>query len=156
MPVVTSHPLDDWFIDKIIIDRKKIAMIVHAKTIFCFLIPYADAGGAKNIPEYFKKTLKDLFQGNALPELALEVDKLFSEPTFFTKTADKKILGHMNDFKFHTEPYADEPLPVNWHDTAERINNMPTKGGSEDWMFPVERFNQLLGINLPKRSLRFS
>lgn len=151
MPAVTSHPLDDWFIDRIIVDRKKIAMIVHAKTIFCFLIPYAEVGGAKNIPEYFKARLKELFQRDALPELVLEVDKLFSESTSFTKTVDKKVLGHMNDFKFHAEPYADEPLPVNWYDTAERINNMPTKGGSKDWMFPVERFNQLLGINLSKK-----
>lgn len=153
MPVVTSHSLDDWFIDRIIVDRKKIAIIVHATTIFCFLIPYADAGGAKNIPEYFKETLKELFQRNALPELALEIDKLFAEPISFTKTVDKKVLGHMNDFKYHAEPYADEPLPVNWHHTAERINNMPTKGGPHDWIFPVERINQLLGINFPKRRL---
>ena len=36
-PIATEHPLDDWFIDRMIVDRKKIAIITHAKTAFTFL-----------------------------------------------------------------------------------------------------------------------
>lgn len=155
-PVVTPHPLDDWFIDRMIVDRKKIAMITHAKSIFTFFIPYADAGSAKEMITYFGFQLKKLFQRNSLPALIVELDKLFAEETTFVKTVDRKILGHMNDFKRCAEPYPDDPLPVDWHDTAERINNMPTKDGKHDWLYPVERFNKLLDINLPKRKSRFS
>jgi hypothetical protein len=150
-PVITTHPLDDWFIDRMIVHRKKIAMFTHAKSTLTFFIPYADAGGAKGLIAYFTNQLKNLFQRHSLPELALEVEKLFASEPAFTKTIDRKILGHMNDFRRCAEPYPDDPLPVDWHDTAERINNMPTKGGEQDWLYPVERFNALLHINLPKR-----
>lgn len=155
-PIITAHTLDDWFIDRIIVDRKKIAMITHAKSTFTFFIPYADAGSAKGMIAYFKNQLKKLFQQNSLPALALEVEKLFAEELTFTKTVDKKILGHMNDFKRCAEPYPGAPYPVDWNDTAERINNMPTKGGEQDWLYPVERFNNLLGIKLPKREYNYS
>lgn len=150
-PAATKNPLDDWFIDRLIVDRKKVAMITHGKSTFTFFIPYADASGAKGIIDYFKDQLKKLFQANSLPTLALEVDKLFVEELIYTKTIDRKILGHMNDFRRCAKPYSGDPLPMDWQDTAERINNMPTKGGEQDWLYPVERFNQLLGINLPKR-----
>jgi hypothetical protein len=149
-PVVTAHPLDDWFIDRMIVNRKKIAMITHGKSTFTFFIPYADAGGAKEIVAYFINQLKDLFQRNSLPALALDVDKLFAENPIFT------ILGHMNDFKRCATPYSDDPYPVDWQDTAERTNNMPIKGGSTDWLYPVERLNELLAIDLPKRKSGFS
>lgn len=150
-PAATMRSLDDWFIDRMIVDRKKIAMITHAKSTFTFFIPYADAGGAKGVINYFKIQIKEMFQRNALPTLSLDVDNLFSEELVFTKTVDRKILGHMNDFKRCAEPYPDDPRPINWHDIAERINNMPTKGDPQDWLYPIERFNVLLGIHLPRR-----
>jgi hypothetical protein len=155
-PVVTAHSLDDWFIDRMIVDRKKIAMITHAKSTFTFFIPYNEASGAKNITAYFKNQLKELFQSNLLPALALEVNKLFADEHTFAKTADRKILGHMNNFKRCAEPYPGDPWPVDWKDTAERINNMPTKGDVSDWLYPIERFNKLLEVNLPKRKEKFS
>lgn len=150
-PATTVHPLDDWFIDRMIVDRKKIAMITHAKSTFTFFIPYADAGGAKEITSYFKNQLKALFQRNSLPALALEIDNLFAEAPIFTKTVDRKVLGHMNDFKRCSEPYPGDPYPVDWFDAAEHINNMPTRGGVSDWLYPIERFNKLLSIDLPKK-----
>lgn len=153
-PIVTSHPLDDWFIDRMIVDRKKIAMITHAKSTFTFFIPYADAGGAKGIIDYLKIQLKTLFQRNSLTTLALEVENLFSEELMFAKTVDRKILGHMNDFKRCAEPYPDDPRPLDWNEIQERINNMPTKGNKQDWLYPIERFNALLSIHLPKRRAR--
>lgn len=151
-PSIPVHPLDDWFIDRMIVDRKKIAVITHAKSTFTFFIPYADAGGATGIISYFKNQLIQLFLNNSLPALALEIDKLFAEEPTFTKTVDRKILGHMNDFKRCATPYKGNQLPVDWHDTAESINNMPTRGiHQDDWLYPIERFNILLNINLPKR-----
>lgn len=111
-PAATKNQLDDWFIDRLIVDRKKVAMITHAKSTFTFFIPYADAGGAKGMIDYFKCQLKELFQANSLPALALEVDKLFVDELTYTKTVDRKILGHMNDFRRCAEPYPGDPLPV--------------------------------------------
>lgn len=131
-------------------------MITHAKSAFTFFIPYADAGSAKGIIVYFKNQLKELFQENSLPALAWEVEKLFAEEPTFTKTVDRKILGHMNDFRRCAQPYPGDTYPIDWHDIAERINNMPINAGSRDSSYPIEHFNTLLGINLPKRKYNYS
>lgn len=150
-PTTTMHPLDDWFVDRMIVDRKKIAMITHGKSAFTFFIPYAEAGGAKEMFIYFKNQLKKLFQHNSLPALALEVDKLFTEEFCFTKTINRKILGHMNDFRRCSQPLPGDPPTINWQDVAEQINNMPILAGSPNSSYAIEAFNTLLGINLPKR-----
>lgn len=155
-PVITTHPLDDWFIDRMIVDRKKIAVITHAKSTFTFFIPYADAGSAKGMIAYFENQLKELFLQNSLPALVLEVEKLFAEESTFTKTVDRKILGHMNDFRRCAQPYPGDTYPIDWHDLAERINNMPINAGSRDSSYPIEHFNALLSINLPKRKYNYS
>ena len=86
---------------------------------------------------------------------ALEVEKFFAEEPTFTKTVNRKILGHMNDFRRCGQPYPADTYPVDWHDIAERINNMPINAGSRDSSYPIEHFNALLGINLPKRKYNY-
>lgn len=149
-PSSTSNPLDDWFIDRIIANRKKIAIITHAKTTFTFFIPYNEAGGAKNIINCFKLKLKNMFRNNSLFALALAVENLFAEELTFTKTVDKKILGNMNDFKFIGAPHPDD-IKKDWDETAERINNMPVDVTSRACSYPIDRLNELLKINLPRR-----
>ena len=61
----------------------------------------------------------------------------------------------MNDFRRCSEPYPGDPYPIDWLDKAERINNMPINDGSRNSSFPIDRFNELLGINLPKRNTRY-
>ena len=73
-PTSTIHPLDDWFIDRLIINRKKIAIITHGKSTFTFFIPYAEAGGAKQMTYYFKDQLKKLFLTDSLPLLAERIN----------------------------------------------------------------------------------
>jgi hypothetical protein len=147
-PINVSHPLDDWFIDCMYVHRRKVAIITHARTKFTFFIPYAEAGGAKMIPSYFISQLKELFNRNLLPSIAEEIEKLFNQEFMFTRTIDKKILGHMNDFKRCAEPLPDELYPINWQETAFRINNMPINASSKNCSFLLMQFKNLLGINL--------
>lgn len=149
-PASTIHPLDDWFIDCLIVNRKKITIITHGKSTFTFFIPYADAGGAKNMIYYFEDQLKKLFLTNSLPLLALEVDKLFTDDPTYTKTADRRILAHMKDFKRCAELDSDDPFPVDWKEITEQINNRVINIHARNSSLPIENFNALLNINLPK------
>lgn len=151
IPNNISHPLDDWLIDRMIADRKKIAVIIHVKTLFTFFIPYADAGGAKKIIPYFKEQLKMLFEKHNLLSLSLEVETLFTKNLSFTKTVDKKLLGYLNDFKRCSEPYPAEPLPIDWEKVAENINDIPVTYGTFGSSYPLNNFNALLSVNLPKK-----
>jgi hypothetical protein len=152
-PMNTIHPLDDWLIDRMYVQRKKVAIIIHVKTTFTFFIPYVDARGAKFIPSHFKAQLAKFFYKHSLPDFAEKVTELFSHEPIFTKTVDRKILGHLNDFKYCASYAPGDPSPVDWQKSAEDINNMPVNAGTRKWGFPIEYFNELLGINLPKRKL---
>ena len=50
-PDACNQPYDNWFIDVIRAHRKKIAMIRHAHSLLTFLIPYAEVGDTKAIPD---------------------------------------------------------------------------------------------------------
>lgn len=148
---VKSHPLDDWFIDYFHAPRKKIAMIVHGKTLFTFFISYEEAGGAKKISEKFHQILNDFFESHGILHLKNDVDALFSEGLTFTKTSDRTILGHMNDFVRCSQPYPHETSPFDCINQAININNMPVRVTQRNAIFPIDEFNALLGIHIPRR-----
>jgi hypothetical protein len=150
-PENKTHPLDDWFIDYLYAPRKKVAIITHAKTAFTFFISYEEAGGARFIPDHFKKKLIAFFNRHSLPQLATEVDALFSEGITYTKTVDRRVLGHINDFVRCAQAMIDNKAPFDCEFHANDINNMPTNAGSKNASYPIERFNELLGIEIPKR-----
>lgn len=98
-PPVTTHPLDDWLIDVIRIQRKKVAMVTHVQSIFTFLIPYGEVGGALAIPGAIGALLQHFLYEHDMAKWIPAVEKSFSEEAHFYKTINKKVLGHMNDFK---------------------------------------------------------
>ncbi len=98
-PLTVVSPLDDWFIDVMRVNRKKIAMVTHAQSTFTLLIPYTKVGGAIAIPSNIGILLKEFLCKHNLSKWVGHLNKLFSEPIRFCKTGDRKILGHMNDFK---------------------------------------------------------
>ena len=150
-PSEKQNSLDDWFVDYLYGPRKKIAMLVHAKTLLTFFIAYEDAGSAKKIPEMFHQELKKFFKCHFLFHLVDEVDNLFSEGMTFVKTVDRKILGHMNDFVRCSQPLANEKHKFDCKMEAENINNMPMMVTSRDATFPIDKFNVLLNVQLPRR-----
>lgn len=152
-PQLVVHPLDDWFIDVIRINRKKIAMATHAQSTFTFFIPYATVSKAAAIPAYIGELLKEFLYSHGLLEWAEGVDMLFSETTRFCKTANRKILGHMNDFRQCAKAYAEHPPncapPINWDQIANKINNMPVNFSADNqYIFPIKLLAKLIGHSL--------
>jgi hypothetical protein len=154
-PTITKHPLDDWFIDYMLAYRKKIAVITHAKTAFTFFISYSEAGGAKNIIPCFKNKLRQFFETHSLSTLALETEKLFAGKHIYTKTVDRKILGNMNDFIRCATPYSDETSPIDWQERMTKTNMMPIYACKPNGFYPLERFNELLGLKHTSTEINF-
>jgi hypothetical protein len=152
-PQNVLHPLDDWFIDVIRVKRKKIAMATHAQSVFTFFMPYAEVGGAASIPECIGILLKEFLYDQDLSEWAEQIESLFRKPAIFCKTVDKKILGHMNDFKRCVISYINYSPngidPINWDHLAKKVNSMPINFSEENrYIYPVEMLGSLLGYPL--------
>lgn len=86
-----------------------------------------------------------------LPHFTKDIDALFSEGLTFTKTSDRVILGHMNDFVRCSQPYPGDTDPFDCIARATQINNMPVRVTKRDATFPIDAFNTLLGIHIPKK-----
>lgn len=145
-PAEPMHALDDWFIDVMLARRKKIAIITHKQTKLTFFIPYTQAGGAKKIAAYFMLELQNWLSIHHLPEFAKEVVALSEQPFIFTKTMNRKVIGHMNSFKQCAAFFPCETM-ADWIKIGQKINHMPIKNDKKEYVFSQEVFNQLLGIN---------
>ncbi len=148
-PSPMRHLLDDWFIDVIRIQRKKVAMIVHAKSLFTFLLPYADIGGARNVPACLQVLLQNFLEEHELSDRYKQLENLFRREAVFCKTNDRRVLGHMNDFKRCLEapvnygPRADSP--ANFEELADVINQIPINFGADKYSSnPLKQFLKLL------------
>ncbi len=80
-------------------DRKKIAILTHVQTLISFIFPYSEVGGGKNVLELLPIHHEEYLKDNDLDEFVDSMIAIFNQPHIFTKTENRKVLGHMNDFK---------------------------------------------------------
>lgn len=139
-PNLITSLFDDWFVDVIRVKRKKVAMATHAKSLLTFLLPYEQIGGAKSVPDCIGVSLNLFLNEHDLNISTDQIDILFSQPPIFCKTDNRKILGHMNDFKhcveasiFHDDLNFSE---VDWDEIMSSINRTPV--GTQGYQYPIE------------------
>lgn len=144
-PELTSSVLDDWFIDVIRVQRKKVAIATHGKSLLTFLLPYEEVGGAKSVPNCVGVLLGMFFRENDLDVDEGQVEKIFSEPPIFCKTDNRKVLGHMNDFKncvLATAVHHDLNFhDINWDEVMHSINHTPVN--MQGYAYPIEIAKEL-------------
>ena len=85
-PALQTTRFDDWFIDVIRVQRKKVAIATHAKSLLTFLLPYEQVGGAKSVPGCIAASLKKFLNENDLDANVGQVDEIFLDPPVFCKT----------------------------------------------------------------------
>jgi hypothetical protein len=131
---------DDWFIDTIQINRKKVALITHSITFLSFLAPYRHFGGAKNIPSCIKDFLIDFLEKNKLNQYISNIEVLFHASVTFCKTKDRRVLGHMNDFKGFIDAYTyNIPFEnISWDDLIIKINNILAGDSKGNYNRPID------------------
>ena len=131
---------DDWFIDVIQVGRKKVALITHSKSYLSFLAPYSHFNGAKNIPPSIKTFILSFIQENKLTQYTTEIENLFNSPDNFCKTKDRRVLGHMNDFKGFIEAYTHN-MPfenISWDDLTSRTNHILAGDSKGNYNRPID------------------
>jgi hypothetical protein len=126
-PRAVASIFDDWVIDVVRVQRKKVAMMVHVKSLLPFFIPYQNVGGAHNISQAFGMLLSGWVIKKGYTKHCRAISELFSQPVTFCKTADRKVLGHMNDFK-RCAPFAWQDVGfdnINWEEQTNNLSDMP-------------------------------
>jgi hypothetical protein len=144
-PEPTCYPLDDWIGDVFHVGRKKVAILTHAHTFISFIFPYAEVAGASNVLAILPVELEDYLRAHGFEEHIALMVEIFSHPHTFTKTSNRKALGHMNEFKKIVEYLMHRNnAQVNWHDISDVLNDTIITIGRSSYQTPKELLKDFL------------
>lgn len=144
---IPSNPegLGNWYANLIRIDRRKCILFTNEKTLYSFLIPKVLKSNLKNIEEEFLINLNLNLQaeGSSL-EVISRVMQEYGE-IGFAKTANKSVLGSMNDLAYLYEVHIIEDGGfdnIKMLQLNQRINRTPM--GAMKYQFPIEVLKKVL------------
>jgi hypothetical protein len=148
LPSEVDSAIDDWVIDLFKIDRYKIVIATHVKTLCTLLIPssYVDkpVQALELLPKLFAQFL--IMCGYEDIQAAEAYMHLCNLPVQYCKTHDRSVLGVMNDFKrcakYYLEgtPFAD----IDWGEVVMYLNQIPVNLKCKGFFTPRELLDSLL------------
>jgi hypothetical protein len=100
-PAIGEACEQDWYAHLIRIDRRKCLLVTHAGTLFSVFMPNVTAAGLRPIGPPVVSAIQAALQAEHLPIDTL--GELDPWQVAVAKTADRRILGTINDLAFTTE-----------------------------------------------------
>lgn len=138
---------DDWVIDKVLLNRKKIAMATHIESRLTFFFPYVLVGGAKSVAGFIGVEIEDFISKNGLKKYHKELSSLFENIEYCVNTADKSLIANMTDLKKVFLCYTQDRIfeEINWHEINDKINEIiiSSKSSNKKYVSPKERMLNL-------------
>jgi len=105
-PVEVVPIYDDWYVDLMRANRKKVVVFMHINTFMALAMPCTEIGGIKNMFECFPILLRDFLYDLEFEDIAEQSYNYFDvsqESYTFTKTKNLTVLRFMTDFKYNLE-----------------------------------------------------
>jgi len=148
-PTVAAAPssdtaLGDWYVNRLVIDRHPLLLIVSARSLLAILAPAR--GLPARLPSLVAARLRRL--GVAPSLIDAEIGAM--EPVVLAPSLDRSVLGSMNDFGKAVPHY----LPIGgWDETTllfveDRLAETPCRLG--DAIFPEQEGPRLLAAAGPQ------
>ena len=97
--------LGNWYANLLRIDRRKCLLFTNEKTLYSFLIPNVLKKNIKNIEEEFLISLSMNLQAEGFSREVINSVMREYQGIGFAKTANKKVLGAMNQLAFEYEVF---------------------------------------------------
>jgi hypothetical protein len=92
---------EDWYANLLWIERRKCLLVTHAGTLFSVFVPDVRAAQLRPPGPLLVQQIRRALSAEGLPVDALGL--LDNEPLMIAKTADRSVLGCMNDLTFVCE-----------------------------------------------------
>jgi hypothetical protein len=100
--VSTLEPsADDWYANLLVLDRRKCLLLTHAATLFSVFEPDVRVGQLRSTRDFVSALLERELEEEKLP--AHTFGEVGSEALAIATTADRSVLGCMNDMAFLAE-----------------------------------------------------
>jgi hypothetical protein len=124
VPDTSDTALGDWYVNRFVVDRQPLLLLVSAVSLLPMVVPARDV---RTLPSRLGVMVRRRLQRFPLPDGCLDAEIAAMDTVCVAKTASRSILGVMNDFAqavaFH--------LPIGgWDETSlpfleERLAETP-------------------------------
>ncbi len=144
VPVCNDTALGDWYVNRIVVDRQPLLLLVSSASLLLMLLPARDVRG---LPGRLGGLVAARLRRCAIDARAVDAEEQAMRPVVIGPTVDRSVLGIMVDFA-KAVPYYLEPGQWN-EDTLEivegRLAETPCHAGSAARViFPEKKAPDLL------------
>lgn len=152
---VSGNALGDWYVNRIVVDRKPLLLLVSAKSRLAMLTP---ARNVKELPDRLSVLVEARLRRLQIDEAIIASEVAATASVRVGKTLDRSVTGQLVDFA-KTLPYY---LPVDGWDNStlraaeERMAETPCGVGRPDAevIWPASSTIELLQMAWPASSTR--
>lgn len=144
-PGASDTALGDWYVNRIVIARQPLLLLVSEKSLLSVLTPARDVKGlSKRLPEAVAARLRRLGIDEAI--VAAEIGAMSA--VVVGKTTDRSVTGQMVDFAKHLTYYLPDNGWNEWdlHAAENKLAEMPCRasGPFDKVIFPQDAALRLL------------
>lgn len=119
--------LAEWYCNVLTIERRRCALLTHARTLYSLLIPGFDRSTIDSFSQTFRRHLTLCLEWEGIPAPDA-VARLAPEPDAFSRTRSRVILGSMTDSALLCRTYVaigGGLARANLAEVARRLNEAP-------------------------------
>jgi hypothetical protein len=144
-PTNSDTALGDWYVNRIVVDRQPLLLLVSSTSLLPMLLPARDVRG---LPNRLAALVEGRLKRFGLGDQAIDAEKRAMTPVAIGPTVDRSVLGVMVDFAksvpHHLEPgqWSESTLRV----VEERLAETPCHAArsSDRVIFPDKKAPELL------------
>lgn len=107
--------LGDWYVNRLVVDRRPLLLLVSSKGLFPLLVPARDVS---SLPHRLPQLLAASLRRVGVPEDHIVAECAAMSPVVLAPTRDRSLLGVLNDsieripFHLERERWTDDALPI--------------------------------------------
>lgn len=138
VPTCSDTALGDWYVNRIVVDRRPLLLLVSSTSLLPLLAPARDV---RSLPGRLRALVEARLRRFDIDDCVIEAELRAMDSVVVGPTADRSVLGIMVDFALAV-PYHLEP--ARWNDATlrlveERLAETPCRVRSGDRVIFPER-----------------
>jgi len=133
--------LGDWYVDYLYTRPFHIAIFVSEKSLLPIFVPTSPIG---SVFIRFQDQLALFLKNINVPEKAIKNELMKMDEIIITKTRNKRILGTMNDQKYHLQFCEIDHFPKSLLQANIEIAEMPV--GAIEMKIPIEATQEMFNL----------
>ena len=138
-PIPASTRLGNWYATALFW-KPQMALLVNERTLLPVMMPLAPAA---TLAKRFPAALKEVLQGLDLPAEFIQAEVEGMNDVIYAKTANRSVVGTMNEFAFLAEAFRYRGVPVDTLALSLKLAGVPCGPLSKGAGFPEDAVREL-------------